>query len=310
MTMIQYLSDTGLFPGTATDISMIAAKLGIQGALTDIQTNHPNDVVSMLLFSRPCYLGEPTEAGSFSAPQYNLSRDYAGMINALWFPPNSGSADVRPWDANGVQTPRAHGDYNGNTATSYGFMLAYNQFSSQPSLRTAGSGGSGFGGFGRKGAQRLVILETDGMANVATQQLFSNFGAYNSYYDLTPGSLRPSGNAPGQDAINVATRICALTTDNSNGPGFALPNKPVVLHCIGFGAVFEPTAQGGEPAAAMSFLQQLSQIGGTGFPASVTATGDPNYYKLCVGTLSQRQQKLRTAFSKIMDDGISVVMVK
>src|SRR5882762_11778097 len=87
-----------------------------------------------------------------------------------------------------------------------------------------------------------------------------------------------------------------------------LAEQPVVLHCIGFGAVFEPTAQGSEPAAAMSFLQQLSQIGGTGFPASVTATGDPNYYKLCVGTLSQRQQKLRTAFSKIMDDGISVVM--
>ncbi|HEV3445887.1 MAG TPA: pilus assembly protein TadG-related protein [Gemmataceae bacterium] len=310
MTMIQYLSDTGLFPGTATDISMVAAKLGIQGALTDIQTNHPNDVVSMLLFSRPNYLGEPAEVGAFSAPQYNLSRDYAGMINSLWFPPNSGASDVRPWDVNGTQTPRAHGDYTGNTATSYGFMLAYNQFSSQVSLRTAGSGGSGLGGFGRKGAQRLVILETDGMANVSTQQLFSNVGPYNSYYDLTPGTLRTSGVAPGTDAIQIATRICALTTDNSTGPGFALPNKPVLIHCIAFGAIFEPTAAGSEASSAFAMLQQLSQIGGTGFPSSVTATGDPNYYKLCIGTLSQRQQKLRTAFSKIMDDGISVVMVK
>ena len=53
MTMVQYMSDTGLFPGTTTDISMLPAKLGIAGALTDIQMNHPNDLVSMLLYSRP-----------------------------------------------------------------------------------------------------------------------------------------------------------------------------------------------------------------------------------------------------------------
>ena len=33
MTMIQFMSDTGLFPGTTHDISMICAKLGIAGAL-------------------------------------------------------------------------------------------------------------------------------------------------------------------------------------------------------------------------------------------------------------------------------------
>ena len=45
-------------------------------------------------------------------------------------------------------------------------------------------------------------------------------------------------------------------------------------------------------------------------PPSVTATSDPNYYKLCIGTLADRQAKLRKAFSLIMDDGINVVMVK
>ena len=57
-------------------------------------------------------------------------------------------------------------------------------------------------------------------------------------------------------------------------------------------------------------VEQISAIGKTGFPSSVTATGDPNYYKLCIGTLSERQVKLRKAFSLIMDDGIAVVMVK
>ena len=60
----------------------------------------------------------------------------------------------------------------------------------------------------------------------------------------------------------------------------------------------------------MNMLQQISQVGKTGFPSSVTATSDPNYYKLCLGTLAQRQDKLRKAFSLIMDDGIAVVMVK
>jgi Flp pilus assembly protein TadG len=306
MTFVQYCLDTGLLPGTAQDISMVAAKLGIQGALTDIQTNHPADLVSMILFSRPHYAGEPSEAGAFSQAQFNLSNDFSGMINALWFPPNSSSNDVRPWDSNGLQTPRAHGDYCANTATSYGFMLAYNQFSSNSNLRNAL-----VGGLGRNGAQRLVVLETDGMANQSTQQNFTNSGGLNSYYNVRPSdTVHTSGNAPGQDAIDIATRICALTTDNSNGPGYATPRKPVTIHCIAFGAVFEPTAQGSEPAAAMSLLQQISALGGTGFPPSVTSYSDPNFYKLCTGTLDQRQSKLRQAFSKIMDDGVSVVMVR
>jgi hypothetical protein len=228
------------------------------------------------------------------------------MINSLWFPPNASASDVRPWDPNGMQTPRAHGDYCANTATSYGFMLAYNQFSSNSALRTQQSGG-----FGRKGSQRLVILETDGMANQATQQSFTNAGAYNSYYNILPGdTVNTSGVSPGTDAVNVATRICALTTDMGNGPGFSLPGKPVLLHCIAFGAVFEPTAAGSEASNAMSLLQQLSTIGNTGFPSSITATGDPNFYKICTGTLADRQAKLRQAFSLIMDEGVNVVMVK
>jgi Flp pilus assembly protein TadG len=312
MTMIQYMSDTGLFPGSAQDISMVAAKLGIQGALTDIQTNHPNDLVSMILFSRPHYQGEPTEVGAFSQAQYSLSRDYASMMNSLWFPPNSSTTDVRPWDSNGSQTPRAHGDYTGNTATSYGFMLAYNQFSSNSTLRS-----SAVGGFGRVGSQRLVVLETDGMANVAssasfTQSVNTTTGVNSSYYNLGPtDTVTVNGSVtPAQDAENVATKLCALTTDTTNGPGFATPSKPVILHCIAFGAIFEPTAAGSEASNALALMQSLSAIGGTGFPSTVTDTTDPNYYKLCLGTLSDRQTKLRTAFSKIMNQEVAIILVQ
>ncbi len=312
MTMIQFMSDTGILPGVTTDISMLPAKLGIQGALMDIQNNHPNDLVSMLMFSRPHYNGEPTEAGQFTSPVSSLTKNYTTLINTLWFPTNSGTTDVTPWDANGLNTPHAHADYNANTATSYGLMLAYNQFSSSTTLSSSGQGG----GAGRVGAQRMVILETDGMANQSSTVPFissvtsGSNPTNNSYYVTGGNNASASSASPSQDAINVATKICALTTDTANGPGFSTPTKSVILHCIAFGAVFEPDASGTEGAAAMSFLQSLSAIGGTGFPSTVNDTSSPYYYKICIGTLAQRQAKLQAAFTTIIDSGISIIMVK
>ncbi len=141
-TMIQYMLDTGIIPGTAHDVSMVPAKLGIAGTLQDIQNNHPNDLVSVCAFARPTYTGE-TGVGKFDSPLNNMGRNYTSMINSLWYPPNSGSADVSPWDANGNLTPCAHGDYCSNTATSYGLMLAYNQFSTNSALVGQGMGGNG-----------------------------------------------------------------------------------------------------------------------------------------------------------------------
>ena len=43
-------------------------------------------MVSMLMFSRPHYSGEPTEAGQFTYPVNNLSNNYTSMINSLWYP--------------------------------------------------------------------------------------------------------------------------------------------------------------------------------------------------------------------------------
>jgi Flp pilus assembly protein TadG len=303
MTMIQYMSDTGILPGTTHDISMIAAKLGIAGALQDIQNNHPNDMVSMLMFSRPAYSGDAAGAAQFTTPQVTLGRNYTAMINSLWFTPNT-SGDIRPWTTSAQQTPCAHGDYDCNTATDYGFMLAYNQFSSNSSLQS-----SGMGGWGRKGAQKIVILETDGMANVATTAGVTNNGAYQSYYNVgTLGSYSVSGASASQGAINVATAMCALTTAGSSPPGYSQPGNPVTINCIAFGAIFEPTAAGSEQTSAVSLLQQLSTIGGTTFPSSAS---DPvNGYKWCIGTLSQRQTLLQQAFTNILDDTVSIILVK
>ena len=58
-----------------------------------------------------------------------------------------------------------------------------------------------------------MILETDGMANVATTASVTNNGAYQSYYNVgTLGSYSVSGASASQRAINVATAMCALST--------------------------------------------------------------------------------------------------
>jgi Flp pilus assembly protein TadG len=302
-TMIQYMLDTGLLPGTAQDISMIAAKLGIQGALQDIQNNHPNDLVSLIMFSRPQYSGDPANMGQFSQPQVSLTSNYNNLINALWYPPNSGTNDVRPWDPNGMQTPRAHGDYDSNTASSYGLMLAYNQFSSSTTLQAAG-----IGGWGRKGAEKLVVFETDGMANVASTVGTVNNGSYNSYYNTPPlATISVSGNSADTDAINVATVLTSLNTTNSPIPGFSTTTDKVTIQCIVFGAIFEPDASGSDQSDAVSLMQSISTLGNTVFPSSST---DPvNGYKWCIGTLAQRQAKMQTAFTTVMDDEISIILV-
>ena len=315
MTLVQFLSDTGKMPGTAHDISMYPAKLGIAGALQDIQNNHPNDLVSMILFSRPQFANDPPGVGAFNQVQYSLSRNYSAMINSLWLPPNSGTSDVRLWDANGLQVPHAGGDYTYNTTTVHGFMLAYNQFSGSSQLRA-----QAVGGLGRKGAQRMVILETDGMANVDSVPAggFTNAGPTGSYYNILPGQTVNGGNYNQQSLLQAVQAICNTSTGlagttpgyspNPGYPGFATAQKPVIIHTLGFGAIFEPTASGTEQGNAVALLQQISQIGGTTFPGSST---DPtNGYKWVIGTLAQRTANMRQAFSKIMASNGGVTLVQ
>jgi Flp pilus assembly protein TadG len=320
MTFVQFLSDTGLLPGTAHDISMYPMKNGVGGALMDIQNNHPNDLVSMILFSRPQYNNDSPDTGTFNNAQYNLTNNYSSMINSLWWPPNTGTTDARLWDANGLLTPRAHGDYDSNTATEYGFMLAYNQFSGSSTLQSPPGGGGPVGGFGRKGASRLVIFETDGMANVDSvpQGGFANSGPYNSYYHILPTEVVDSANYSQTSVLQVVEAIC--NKDDSTPysatptgcptppayPGYATPNKPVIVQCIAFGAIFETPSS--IQTSSVTLLQLISEIGQTTFPSS---SADPtDGYKWCIGTLSQRQAKLQQAFLKILDSSVPVSLIK
>ena len=90
MTMIQFMQDTGLLPGSSHDISMFIMKQGLGAALLDIQNNHPNDNVAMLLLLQPAckFNNDSPGTGAFqSPPLFNLNNSYTSMQQQLWLSP-------------------------------------------------------------------------------------------------------------------------------------------------------------------------------------------------------------------------------
>jgi hypothetical protein len=89
-------------------------------------------------------------------------------------------------------------------------------------------------------------------------------------------------------------------------PGYATANRPVTIHCIAFGAIFENNNS--IRAGAITLLQEISTVGGTVFPSSAS---DPTYgYKWCIGSLSQREQKIKQAFINILDSSVPVSLIQ
>ncbi|HET6325616.1 MAG TPA: hypothetical protein VFG04_13135, partial [Planctomycetaceae bacterium] len=109
------------------------------------------------------------------------------------------------------------------------------------------------------------------------------------------------------DAINIATVLTSQTTSSSPIPGFSTTTDPVTIQCIVFGAIFEPGAAGASQSTSVSLVQSISTLGGTVFPS--TASDPVNGFKWCIGTLAQRQSKLQQAFTTVIDNEISIILV-
>jgi hypothetical protein len=306
MTLIQYLSDTGNFPGTATDISTYTLKLGVELALDDIENNFPNTQVALILFSRPNYGGEPVDGGQFSKALMPMTNDYDALKNALWYPPGTVPGQrIRPWEATAAIVPRAHGDYNGNTASYYSFMVAHNELS-----RATGAQAIGAGGLGRAGTDRLVIFETDGMANVGGPSLpYFNFsGPGQSYYSLNQNisgaiTVSPivSGGDPTATCMETVNRLVSLESVG----GMSRPNSPVTIQCLAFGALFEAGAS--PPTSIVDLLQSISTAGHSVFPS--TSSDPVNGYKWITGDLDTRKEKMRQAVLKAIRSTVRVALV-
>lgn len=352
MGMVDFLGNLNMsrayHPGTCYETPLWQCKVGVQAAIQDTMNNHPNDTLALLSFSRPSGWGppattggtQPFNAGYYNLPRSALGRNYNGMIDSLWFPQTfiNTQQEMSLYDARFDQeTPRAVG----GTCVSMGLMLAYNQFAvgATPSdLKTYCTNPNTpgiMGGLGRKGAQKIIILQTDGVCSATSYQnepseLFSNYGAYNSFFRVrlrdSQGNQSTSGNEypnwvagapvgatgetpPITQAKRITEIICNYDT-HSTYPGFSLGRKPVKVHCIAFGSLFDPANTGTATVTArntvLDMLQYMQYVG----KVQLSPTDPLEPYKVIYGDGPTKINKLRTAFQNIMQDGYSVSLIR
>jgi hypothetical protein len=297
------------WPGTCHEAPLYACKLGIRAALTDINNNHPNDLVSLAMFSVP--MASYGDGGRFNRVRVGLSNNYSDMSDSLWYPPATvtGTAStVTPYDSDNLEIPRAMG----GTCYSMGLMLAYNQFSGNNSLLTYNPGATSgdAGGNGRKGAQKIIIFETDGAPNTTASATLTNGGPYNSYYQVRYNSSNPSSsdfpksiNGYNDNDSTVTSQIYSLCTqicasDTASPPGYSSSTKKALVHCIGFG----PQFSGSSAAANIATLNEMQTLG------NVT-DGMPSY-KIIYGDQSAVTSGLQQAFTQILQTGVQVSLIQ
>lgn len=336
LTMVDsfYNHNLGRFklPGTVREQPLFACKMGMQGAMRYIEKNHPNDTLGLIFFNG--------DRGRFPRPRVALGKDYTRMVNSLWYPSNRVDNTYSPsaaagsatgpvwWTAMPSDTPHA----NGGTNYTFPLMLVYNQFSESASLRSfnpsAPSGDAG--GNGRRGAQKLVLFVTDGQPNNGTSinnftSSVSSGGANNSYYGIRwksgggeDGYTAASGGGTFNNATlrtqiySVAGQICA--DYQASLPGFSTPRKPAMIHCIGFGQLFEEDTP--ERQNALVTFKEVERIGkvwgpGTDNPTYETQHGEPVVNWKCItGSDQEILDKLVGAVSRVARSGFQLSLVE
>ncbi|MBI2803613.1 MAG: hypothetical protein HYX68_01350 [Planctomycetes bacterium] len=304
------------WPGNVHEAQAWACKVGISSAIDDIKNNHPNDYVGMTFFSSP-----KTSAGG--SGQHNqavvpLGRDYQKLKDSLWFPPTTvvGSVSyITPYDSDMANVPRA----NGGTCPGMGFMIAYNLFSSSVSnlrnyAQPSGTYRGYAGGLGRKGAERLIIFETDGAPNTGGFATIQGTGS-NSYYKIRmkyPTNVSDSSNEfpsggtyADNDVYNVVKQICAMTTDTT--PGYSTTRKKAKVYSLGYGSFFDPTNSSAGQTDALDFLQTVQYYGNVA--TSTSGASFPDWQRI-YGDTTTRQNRMRDAFTKIMQAGVQVSLLE
>jgi Flp pilus assembly protein TadG len=347
MTMMGFLSmnsqnlDYNWYAGTTYEAHCWQLKAGIQSALDDIKKNHPNDLATLNFWSS--YNG-------YATPRVTMSRNYDTMKQCLFYPFSLVSSlstvgsEERPYASSSASSSNPSGlnqspssilsdipNANGGTCPTMGLMNAYNQFDWN-------------GGFnGRKGATKLVILETDGVANEKCNATFSAISGGGGTYQFTgisdggsagnPANGNPAAIDPavtlawtiGQDGTGskpwptfspytAITGLSATTPTRytgwslpSNPHGFSTTRSPAYVHTLAFGYLFEPTTTSQLKTRALEFLRNIQLA--TGIPPD-SSTGTIESYKMIVGTYDQRIDAIRQAMQRIMQGGIQVALVE
>jgi hypothetical protein len=347
LTMLGFLSinsnnrDFNWYAGTTHEAQTWQLKVGIQSALDDIKKNHPNDLVSLNFWS--------SFNSYYLSPRVTMGRDYDKMKNCLYFPFSlidtlgTASNEMLPYATATAGSSNPAGlDFTnyesniplgaGGTNPSMGLMVSYNQF-------------NWTGGYsGRKGSSKIVILETDGVANQKMSGTFSSISGGNGAKHWT--SMANGGSAPSPmnghpDALNPAITLAWLICQDSTGskpwpsypaytaitglsattptkytgwsgmtttgPGFSTTRSPARIHTLAFGYLFEDSTTSELKTRALEFLRNIQTT--SGIPADPT-TGTIESYKMITGTYDQRIAKIKEAMERIFQGGIQVALIE
>ena len=314
-------------PGDSYEAPLYTGKQGFLAAVDTMKNNHPNDWVAIAQYSWP-RTSASDSTRRFNSVSCPLGTNYAYAKSALLFPFSTINADgtcnnteVTPYDAdpatgsvpsaNFVDTPRADGD----TCFAMGLMLSYNQFAvtttSDATLRsfvtstpiTFPSGMAG--GMGRKGAQKVIMFETDGLPNCTATATLTSGGSYNYYqirYDMNRpySSEYPSINALAVNDPTVLSQVYSLVDQLKTD--FSTSRNPFRLYAFGFGPVFS----GSQANSALSTLQTMQYHAGT---QSDPATALPSN-QIITGTDAQMSSRMVNAFTSVLQSGVQVALIK
>lgn len=297
-------------PGTCYEAQCWQLKAGVNAVLDDVRNNHPNDFAGMVMFATSHHNGV----------RVPMSQNFTRLKNALFYPRSLLTAidggnttnEFRPYNTtlggyNSAEIPNASGSTDPATGLSY----AYNLLSSS-NLSAATAVGTGAG---RRGAQKIVIFETDGVPNNYRVPTFNARG-FNSYFTVA-GSVTSGSNGDTTNMNHTYTVIQQIvkplaTTGTTTGvgpdSGHSLPNAPARVYPIAFGDLFDEELA---PSAtfrptALQFLAKCAEYGGTGAAGATTLPSD----RIITGPYQQRIGRLRDTLERIFQSGVSVVLVE
>lgn len=337
LAMVDYLQNYNMYenianynflqPGDSYEAPIYTAKQSFVAAVNTMQANHPNDWVTIVPYSWPRTASNDPN-GRFNCVRSPLGTNYNYATSALLFPFSTINADgsannteITPYNADPqtglipsadfTDTPRGDGD----TSFAMALMLSYNQFAVTPATDATLRGyvsstpitfPSGMaGGMGRKGAQKVVIFETDGLPNCTATANLVSAGTY-SYYKIRynmnspSGSEYPSITTATINASNVTSQINSLVQQLATDYGTT--RNPFRLYAVGFGPVF----QGTNASAALSTLQSMQYYAGT---QSSAGTALPSN-QVITGTDSQMSTAMIDTFTSILQNGVQIALIK
>jgi hypothetical protein len=303
-------------PGTCHEAQCWQLKVAMNSVIADVQINHPNDTLGMVMFS----------ASANNGPRVGQGQNYTGLQNALFYPfsllstINAGNVTTEecPYNTSfgaalaGNEIPNAQGSTDPNTGLTYAFNLlsASNQLSSS-SYGTA-----------RRGASKMIILETDGVPNTyrgtsSSAGMVPTTLGYDTNYPTSTwwsGQLSDGDTTVMQNAYNVVQQIVTqmASTGQASGStansGLSLPNAPALVYPIAFGDLFDSSLAPNATfrTTALQFLANVAYYGNTGTSG---ATSPPSG-QVITGDYSTRISLLQTCFQDIFQSGVTVALIE